>query len=85
MGFTAGVLLDAERAASVLPPWLSGIRCSGTEAAVGACQRSEYGEASTCGEIQRLHCSSGKNLILTCPTYSYVRMPGEFMCVTGLM
>ena len=62
MGFETGVLRDEVPTAEVLPPWLSGIRCAGPEAEVGACRRSVFGDTSSCGAIQRLSCVSTRAL-----------------------
>lgn len=58
MGFTTGFFQNADSSPTITPPWLSGIRCAGPEASVGACRRSDFGETSTCGPIQRLFCLS---------------------------
>ena len=65
MGFTTGFLRSTNPSPSVPPPWLSGIRCAGPEDSLGACRRSDFGEVSTCGAIQRLFCySNGPPLVL---------------------
>eukprot|EP00892_Ulva_mutabilis_P007289 jgi/Ulvmu1/4932/UM204_0003.1 len=60
MGFATGFFESADQSAALLPPWLSGIRCAGPEAEVGACRRSGFGETSTYGATQRLFCLSSR-------------------------
>ena len=60
LGFVAGVLVEEEDLGAVefqtnlLPPWLSDWQCSGSEAAVSECARSEFGETGRCGDAQPL-------------------------------
>lgn len=70
MGFVSGFFMDVnvflkDVDASVpllLPPWLSGIRCAGTEDSLGDCTRSGFGETASCGGfIQRLFCFSSSS------------------------
>lgn len=49
--------------ASIAPPWLSGIRCTGSEADVGACRRSSFGDTRSCMATQRLFCLSSRVLL----------------------
>ena len=65
IGFVTGSLEDESPSAEVLPPWLSGIRCTGLEAEVGACRRSIFGDTSSCDAIQRLFCLSTRACIPT--------------------
>eukprot|EP00892_Ulva_mutabilis_P007291 jgi/Ulvmu1/4934/UM204_0006.1 len=60
MGFVTGFFEAADQSPALLPPWLSGIRCAGPEASVGACRRSGFGDTSTCGAVQRLFCLSSR-------------------------
>ena len=63
MGFVTGSLQDEVPTAKVLPPWLSGIRCAGPEAEIGACRRSIFGDTASCGATQRLFCLSTRALL----------------------
>jgi len=67
MGFVTGSLQDEVPTAKVLPPWLSGIRCAGPEAEVGACRRSIFGDTASCGATQRLFCLSTRVLLPPLP------------------
>eukprot|EP00892_Ulva_mutabilis_P004525 jgi/Ulvmu1/2444/UM135_0004.1 len=60
MGFISGFFQNADPAATMLPPWLSGITCAGPEADLSMCRRSSFGETSTCGFFQLLFCISNR-------------------------
>lgn len=64
MGFMSGFFGDEAVAAEVLPPWLSGIRCVGTEAEVSDCPTSVFGDTFSCGATQRLFCLSSRVILL---------------------
>lgn len=62
MGFTAGsfrAVTSTDSTAEVPPPWLSSVQCVGFEPRLSQCERSVFGDTSTCGASLRLFCSSG--------------------------
>lgn len=71
MGFGTGVLQDTAMSATLLPPWLSGIRCAGPEADITACPRSSFGDTASCRDVQRLFCITNGMLpsITSCPAF----------------
>ena len=79
MGFMTGFFQDEVPTAEVLPPWLSGLRCAGTEAEVTACRTSIFGDTSTCGAIQRLFCLSTRALFPLLPNEHAASRPFQFL------
>ena len=60
MGFETGFFRDEMLTGEVLPPWLSGIRCEDADTELSSCQRSGFGDTSSCGTAQRLFCLSSR-------------------------
>lgn len=63
-GFTRGFFQDDTYGSPVLPSWLSGIRCTGTEAGLADCPRSDYAATSFCVALPRLFCISGSAFLV---------------------
>lgn len=61
LGYEAGIfhnLLLIPPAAPVSPPWLTALRCDGSEAAVLDCERPPFADTVECGLPQQLFCTS---------------------------
>lgn len=63
MGFASGFFKSADATEAVLPPWLSSIRCNGSEQELSGCDRSTFGDTSTCEATLRLFCHGGGTLL----------------------
>lgn len=58
LGFGTGSFRGIQDDAVVSPPWLSSVQCVGFESEFGDCDRSVFGDTSTCGPSLRLFCSN---------------------------
>lgn len=75
MGFESGFFDEAAKTEALLPPWLSGIQCSGAEEDLAACSRANFGNVSSCGAIQRLFCLTDR-----APTHTLSVAHHIFLC-----